>query len=350
MKHYSSLLLSLVLLSVSPMMKAQTPVRPYNQWEATQFIAVSGHQPEDYVTPDNNWEILYNLRTPHTQAELREMGIKCSDSQLLLLEVGGLISNTKGKWKTTIPILDKEQTSSLRSLSKEIAQSMYAKTKADFVSLTQTISDMGFKDNALSLVFSYLLDGRMWTKLVLFEDIDNHTSWSGCYWVLYEPRQDLACGTNSYGEQDLILTYVNSNIAPGSNIMDQCAEEIAKSGKITDAQLISRLKPYGLVDNNGKVLFPIIKNQQDSFHQINEKLVNSISTELKNNCGSLTTRYGIDNEKVAMVILYHEVMWNLVDNLIQDKVIAIPAIFQDEKANKNRLNEVLFFIEGGLMQ
>lgn len=275
---------------------------------------------------------------------------RTSDSQLLLLEVGGLISKTKGKWKTTIPILDKEQTSSLRSLSKEIAESMYAKTKADFLSLTQTISEMGFKNNALSLIFSYLLDGRMWIKLVLFEDINNHASWSGCYWVLYEPRNDLACGTNGFGEQDLILTYIDSGIAPGNNIMDRCADEIARSGKITDTRLISQLKPYGLVDHNGNVLFPVIKKQQDSFHQINEKLVNSISTELKNSCGFLTTRYGIDDEKVAMVILYHEVMWNLVDNLIQDKIISIPAIFKDKKVNKNRLNEVLFFIEGGLMQ
>lgn len=350
MRHYSNLLLVLVLLCVFPMIKAQTPIRPYNQWEATQFISVTGHQPEDYVKTDNNWEILYNLRTPHTQVELREMGVKCSDSQLLLLEVGGLISKTKGKWKTTIPILNKEQTNSLRNLSKEIAESMYAKTKADFISLTQTISEMGFKDNTLSLVFSYLLDGRMWTKLVLFEDINNHTGWSGCYWVLYEPRDGFACGTNGFGEQDFILTYINSDIAPSNKIMDHCADELARFGKIKDAQLISQLKSYGLVDNNGNVLFPIIKKQQDSFHQINEKLVNSISTELKNNCASLTALYDINDEKVAMVMLYHEIMWDLVDKLIQDKVISTPAIFKDEKANKNRLNEVVFFIEGGLMQ
>lgn len=350
MKHYSNLLLLLVLLFISTMINAQTPIRPYSQWEATQFIAVNGHQPEDYVIPDNNWEILYNLRTPRTQAELREMGIKCSDSQLLLLEVGGLISKTNGKWKTTIPILDKEQTNSLRSLSKEIAESMYTQTKADFITLTQAISEMGFKDNAFSLVFSYLLDGRMWTKLVLFDDVDNHTSWSGCYWILYEPSNNLACGTNAFGEQNLILTYINSDIAPSNEIMDCCADEIDKFGKITNTQLIAQLKPYGLVDNNGDVLFPIIKKQQDSFHQINEKLVNSISTELKNNCGSLTAQYGIDNEKVAMVMLYHEVMWHLVDKLIKDKVVFTPAVFKDEKANKKRLNEVVFFIKGGLMQ
>lgn len=350
MKHYPDLLLLFALLSVTTMIKAQISIRPYSEWEATQFVAVNGHQPEDYVTPDNNWEILYNLRTPRTQAELREMGIKCSDSQLLLLEVGGLVSKTKGKWKATIPILDKEQTNSLRSLSKEIAESMYVKTKADFISLTQTISEMGFKNNVLSLVFSYLLDGKMWTKLVLFEDVDNYTSWSGCYWVLYESRNGFACGTNGFGEQNLILTYINSGLAPDNDIMDHCADEIAQFGKVTDAKLVSQLKPYGLVDDNGDVLFPIIKKRQDRFHQITEKLANSISAELKNNCGSLASQYGIDNEKVAMVMLYHEIMWDLVDNLIQDRIIFTPAIFKDEESNKERLNEVVFFIEGGLMQ
>lgn len=79
-------------------------------------------------------------------------------------------------------------------------------------------------------------------------------------------------------------------------------------------------------------------------------MVNSISAELKNNCGSLASQYGIDNEKVAMVMLYHEVMWDLVDNLIQDRIIFTPAIFKGEESNRERLNEVVFFIEGGLMQ
>ena len=62
----------------------------------------------------------------------------------------------KENGKLLYPFLDKEQTNSLRSLSKEIAESMYVKTKADFISLAQTISEMGFKNNVLSLVFSYL--------------------------------------------------------------------------------------------------------------------------------------------------------------------------------------------------
>ena len=100
MNKFKLSVLTIFLLSISlPRIQAQTNVRAYEKWEATQFVAVSGHQPEDYVLADNNWEIIYNLRTPHTLNELLKMGVKCSDSQLLLLEVGGLIDRTKGKWK-----------------------------------------------------------------------------------------------------------------------------------------------------------------------------------------------------------------------------------------------------------
>lgn len=79
-------------------------------------------------------------------------------------------------------------------------------------------------------------------------------------------------------------------------------------------------------------------------------MVNSISSELKNNCSDIAAQYNISDEKTAMVILYHEVMWYLMDNLIQNNVLHIPAVFEDENNNKQRLNEVVFFIEGGLMQ
>ena len=126
---------------------AQEPVRPYSEWEATQFVALSGHQPIDYVIADNNWEIIYNLRTPQTAGELRGKGIQCSDSQLMLLEVGGIIERTGGKWHTAIPILDKRQTDSLRIFSKTVTDDIYEKNRQHFISLANTIKDMGWQAN-----------------------------------------------------------------------------------------------------------------------------------------------------------------------------------------------------------
>ena len=109
----------------------------------------------------------------------------------MLLEVGGLVSKTKGKWKATIPILDKEQTNSLRSLSKEIAESMYVKNKRQTLYHWHKLSVKWDSRTMYShLFFSYLLDGKMWTKLVLFEDVDNYTA--GVAVTGYYTNQEMA--------------------------------------------------------------------------------------------------------------------------------------------------------------
>ena len=75
-----------------------------------------------------------------------------------------------------------------------------------------------------------------------------------------------------------------------------------------------------------------------------------ISTGLKNNVGTLLADYGIKNEKLGLVILYHEVMWDIVDLLIEEQGLVIPEIVKDAKANKKQLKNVSFFVEDGLFQ
>ena len=329
---------------------AQEQLRPYEKWEATQFVALSGHQPSDYVTADNNWEITYNLRTPQTAGELRGKGIPCSDSQLMLLEVGGIIERTGRKWHTTVPILDKQQTDSLRLFSKTVADDIYSKNRQHFISLASTIKDMGWQANTLSLMFSYLLDGRMWTKLLLFDDAGQHATWSGCYWILYEPRQGAKYGTNGYGEQDLCLTYIDSGIAPSPDTMDKCADEIRRNGKITDAVLAEKLAKYGLVDAQGNALFPIIRQQDDAFHQTVNRLTENISAALKGYCGSMSSQFSFKKEAVATVALYHEVMWELMDRMTDEGVFTVPDVLKDGKKHGGSIGNLVFYVEGGLMQ
>ena len=72
--HIKTLLVVLLVNVVSDSM-SQTNIRPYELWDETAFVSLSGHQPANYVRKDNNWEILYTLRTPHTIEELNNMGI-----------------------------------------------------------------------------------------------------------------------------------------------------------------------------------------------------------------------------------------------------------------------------------
>ena len=94
MKHFIITVLAVIAASVSAYSQPKGGLRPYSEWEATQFVALTGHQPSDYVTTDNNWEIVYALRNPMTASELRNSGITCSDSQLMLLESAELSNGT----------------------------------------------------------------------------------------------------------------------------------------------------------------------------------------------------------------------------------------------------------------
>lgn len=327
---------------------AQTGIRPYQKWNETAFVSLKGHQPADYVRPDNNWDILYTLRTPYTQAELNAMGIPCTKSQLMLLEIGGLIQKEGKKWRSIVPIFDKKQTDELRAYSKQVADKIYAITKLDFQSLMKEIGRMGLKDNTASLIFSYLLDGQMWTELVLFDEINNHATWSGCYWLLYDYRKGLAMGTNAYGNS-LVVTYgVTSEIVPNHQKMKDYAAEIAKFGKLTNEESIRELQPYGLTDDKGNLLIPIIKKEESDFHRLMNTLKMAISTGLRNNVGTLLADYGIKNEKLGVVILYHEVMWDIMDLLIKENGLFIPEIVSNGKADKKQLKNVSFFVEDGL--
>ena len=130
-------------------------------------------------------------------------------------------------------------------------------------------------------MFSYLLDGRMWTKLVLFDEINNHAGWSGCYWVLYEPRKDLKFGTNGFGDMNFILTYLNSEVSPSSKTMDESAEEISKFGKINNPQLISKLIPYGLNKQVTGYTISYYKKQQDRFITLSKSWLTPFLLNLK---------------------------------------------------------------------
>ena len=347
--HIKTLLVALLVNVVSGTM-AQTSIRPYECWNEIAFVSLSGHQPANYVRKDNNWEILYTLRQPHTIEELNNMDIECNQSQLMLLEMGGLIKQEGKKWQTQIPILDKDQTNHLRKYSKEVANKIYVTTKKDFKQLMDEINAMGFEDNTASLIFSYLLDGRMWMKLVLFEDINNHLTWSGCYWVLYDARKGASLGTNAYGKRNMIVTYgVSSEIVPSHKAMKECAHEIEKYGKINNQELVQQLLPYGVVDKDGNLTVPIIKKDNNPLKEIVSVLTDKISAGLKESVAPIRSLYGIDSDNLTTVILYHEVMWDIIDLLIEKENLKIPEILEDENAEKSLLKHVAFYIEGGLM-
>lgn len=132
--------------------------------------------------------------------------------------------------------------------------------------------------------------------------------------------------------------------------MDKCADEIRRNGKINDPALVKKLIKYGMVDAQGNALLPIIRRQDNVFHQTVNRLTENISAALKGFCGSMSSQFGIKEEAVATVALYHEVMWELMDRMEEDGILTVPGILKDSKRRGDGIGNLVFYIEGGLMQ
>ena len=97
MKNFIGLLFLLMGVSVY----GQTSkIRPYNECETVAFCSYESYDPSQYVETDNNWELLHTLRTPMSFKELKATGIPVTESQILLLQIGGLIEKENNVLKT----------------------------------------------------------------------------------------------------------------------------------------------------------------------------------------------------------------------------------------------------------
>ena len=73
------------------MIVAQNTIKPLLEWDVTAFCSYNSYHPNNYLYADNNWEILCALRTEHLLSELQSMGVNYSQSQIMLLHVGGFL-------------------------------------------------------------------------------------------------------------------------------------------------------------------------------------------------------------------------------------------------------------------
>ena len=64
----------------------------------------------------------------------------------------------------------------------------------------------------------------------------------------------------------------------------------------------------------------------------------------------MSLQFGIKEEAVATVALYHEVMWELMDRMEKDGIFTVPGNLKDSNRHGDGIGNLLFYVEGGLMQ
>ena len=325
--------------------------RAFNEYDVTAYCSYTSFHPQHYIL-DNSWDILRFFRTPGTLHALKCAGIAANNSQLRLLEVGGLLERRKENdsivFHTLMPIFSKEQTGEIRLLSLVMADSLLTAYKADFKALLKLIKRKGWEKQTYSLVYSVLLDGYIWddTRIVKASDMNNHGTWSGVYYAMYDKRPGMKCGTNGYGPiklnwSDSLCYWVSTKK------MLQVANEINSTRKpvITDRELAQWFSPWGICDAEGQITVPVIyKGSGDEMDRLCCQIADKLSAAVKAKAEEFMKRYDIGSRNEAEVILYHEILFDMKVLLEERGLIKMPAILKGEEVGQSHFGDVVFIM------
>lgn len=267
-----------LLMSISVFGQSAEKVRPYKDWETMAYCSYDSYHPSQYAKIDNNWELLYTLRTPMSIKELRTTGIPFTYSQIIFLHIGGLIESQNNILRTVMPIFNEEQTTSIRTLSRSIAQTAFRETENYWYVFVKELKKHKLEKNTYSLVFSYVLDGKIWRMALPSHDsVATHTTWNGAFWALYNKRPHSFCGTNSFNVfhqtwSDSLEYWLDTKT------IVQFIDEYAQNKKIVSKDLLDKSIEWGLTNKKGDPLIPIIKeDSQDTLVKVSDEIVSKLA-------------------------------------------------------------------------
>ena len=325
-----------ILLLVNGIILGQKNLKDYDE-----ICYCSGNTPHSILNYDNNWPLLWAFKNGLSKQGLDSMQIPYTRSQLKLLTIYKLIRFDNGKYFTTFPILDINQTNYLRKKTSEIASIIFPFIESEIKSLVTELKNVNHSENQFSILFSYVLDGLTWQKFEergMINQLNLTTEnypWVGEFWLL-TPRRETIFGTNSVSDSLFTLAITSSNnvlVSKVYNEEDELLRILLKnyinSGKVTDEKVLATFGKYNVCDKDGNLAIPvIIEDKNNKIYYYSSQIADEICTKLISNSifNEVIRDLKLKDQKQAVVILYHEVMWDLLSVIEKQKVIEIPNI------------------------
>lgn len=271
---------------------------------------------------------------------------------MMLLRIEGIIKQNENNWISLIPILDSIQTVNARAFSLQIAYDIYPQIKNDCSLLVNHLKEAKLAESTYSILFSYVLDGEIWKHFNLYKDLKVSATWNGECWALYSPRK-FSSGTNSYENFNVCWSGMQPKFV-GDELMDTSfinpfLEEYKNYGKIFSPEISNKALALGLIDKDGFLLIPVIdtKDHNSKLNVFSNKIINSIVQHFNNTTivTDFQNKFGIvtEHKKLASTMLYHEVMWDIIDLLLSDNVIQYPSLWKD--MDRKSINSIVFIKE-----
>ena len=331
------------------------------KYDIIQYASVSGYGPQNIALLDNNGDILLACKMGMTKDGLKKTGIACTQSQLVLLETWRLLTLNEDTIKTVMTILDSTETRALRGYSRYVAEFVCDSTVAVVVALKKHLDEINRGRNAYSLIFSYVVDGLVWRYLEAKKLLTPRTIgpespiWAGEVWALHRPRS-FSCGTNKIRDRGISINVNWSEasipkmwpfVADIKNL-ERMFEDYATSNRIMDTTAKRVFSPFNLFNSKGEFTVPIITETKTNrlytaSVELSQRIAETVLSSL--DITSLRASYNLRDASQALVVVYHEIMWDLMDAYERKGILKKPVAFADPAHTRSAdISDLIFIV------
>lgn len=349
------------VLAATPAWAAQDDPPRFDDFTFIQFIESSRLSPRSIVKLDNNGALLLAARKGVTRDQMRAAGLPVLESQIALLETWRLLDERDDTLTARFPILFRHETETLREATRGAATALTGRLTPHVRALLRQLNDVGREDNAYAILFSYVLDGLVWDEfeargLIAPRGLTVEAPlWSGEVWALYPPRPT-APGTNTISDQGVALKVMwTEEIIPVMRpfvadipTLATLFDEYRTLGRIENARARKVFAPFDLFDETGRLTVPVIvEDPSDSLYHLARQIAQAIAADAPGalNLPRLASTLSLRDEQRALVVAYHELMWDILDRLDTEGIVRKPlAVRQPARARPADIAALVFVV------
>jgi hypothetical protein len=330
----------------------------FSKYNVSCYCEVNGTSPTQILKLDNNGDIVLQLINGKTE---KEITVKYNQSQLELMKEFRLLKREDDIWKTNFPVLGETRTLKLRGEAKQTAEKLGALLKQDVVNLTKALSSLKREKNTYTILFSYVLDELVWRKFIKLGYMQerNITAgkplWCGVVWAVYPPRK-FSCGTNKISDKgisininwtDKAIKNMMPFVSDWKNLM-KMFDDYIQFGFVKDAEVRKVFDRFNLYDASGRFTVPVIVESKDNtLYSDCDILSNRVAENMFKvfDLSDLTEEFSFSSDEEALVIFYHELMWELLDYYEREGIIKKPIAFSNpDESLPEDISDLVFIV------
>ena len=327
---------SLLIVQSFSAVYANQPQLPDN-FKVSEYFSFFGSSGIDWQAlgdPNNNPILLACIKGT-TDESLKSLGMPDIQQHLERLERGNLIKKSDDRYILSFPAIVGDKREKLREYAVQAAQQLVPPVEKMIAQIRLHLA--GRDEMLYHVLWSVVMDGGpAWdaARAEMNKKISaGDTSTENKAWLIY-PSHPFQAGTNSWNRPSGHLKVTWSRNTPNPNAIgrlvsqyaSQSIQAIEQDSTVEPADAKNALSKYGFLDEAGKVRLYIIKSDSEaakSYAELGEQFGRQIMDQLdvKKVAEMLDVSPG-----VAFVIAYHEICWQLLQDLAEKKALEVPQI------------------------